>query len=434
MAKVYQVVGKKERGKIAEFLVRNGQLLLPAVEFLSSGRLVIDEVIDVMGRAAIEAVLQLSAHSVAGPPQQGKKKDSDIYYHGRQDGTVMLSDRKVRVSRQRLRRKESGKSHEVDVPAYERLRENGALGDKILTTLLRGVSTRDYKKVIREMADTVSVSKSSVSREFMEASAEELKELCERKFEEVDLPVIYIDGLRFGQVHVIASVGVDREGRKHVLGLVEGATENEVVAKGLLEDLVRRGIKPGRKRLFVIDGSKALRNAIDAVYGSYNPIQRCRNHKIRNVQGYLPKDMRERAAHVMKAAYRLEEKEGMKKLEKFAQWLELEYPSAAASLREGMQETFTINRLGITGWLARCLSSTNIIENAFSGVRRGTRNVTRWKSADMALRWAASSLLQCEKRYKRIQGYDDLRMLETVLQDDKTALSKKRFDKVRASA
>jgi transposase-like protein len=434
MARVYQVAGKKESKKIVEFLVKNGQMLLPMVEFLEDGRLVIDEVIDVMGRAAVEAVLRLSAQSVAGPPQQGKKRGSDIYYYGRQAGSVMLSDRKLRVSRQRLRKKHNGKSCEVAVPVYGRLRENGALGERVLATLLRGISTRDYGKVIREMADTAGVSKSSVSREFVAASAAELEALCARRFDDADFLVIYIDGVRFGQTLAIAAVGLDLAGRKHVLGLVEGATENETVAKGLLEDLVARGIKPTRKRLFVIDGSKALRSAIDAVYGSKNHVQRCRNHKIRNVQGYLPQEMRARVAHAMKAAYRLDEKDGMKKLEKFAQWLELEYPSAAGSLREGMAETFTINRLRITGWLARCLASTNIIENAFWGVRRGTRNVTRWRNADMALRWAASCLLHREKRYKRIQGYEDLWMLDAMLQDEKSVLSKKNIDKALVSA
>src|SRR5438874_12842700 len=186
----------------------------------------------------------------------------------------------------------------------------------MLEILLRGVSTRQYRAVLPEMAETVGVSRSSVSREAIEASEEELKRLCERRFEAVNLLVIYLDGVIFGDHHVLVAMGVDEAGKKHVLGLAEGASENQVVAKGLLEDMVRRGVKLHRKYLFVIDGSKALRTAIDAVFGAKHPVQRCRHHKIENVMGYLPEELKEQVKVVLRAAFRLPAKEGVVRIEK----------------------------------------------------------------------------------------------------------------------
>jgi transposase InsO family protein len=204
---------------------------------------------------------------------------------------VCLSTQKVRVSKPRLRKKGGGEQAEVSIPAYEAMQSDVALSEKLSSILMRGVSTRNYRDVIPEMAATCGVSKSSVSREFIEASAEQLQALAERRFDDLDLLVIYLDGVHFGGHHVIGAVGVDSEGRKHVLGLAEGATENAVVVKGLLESLVERGVRPDRRRLFVIDGSKALRAAIDAVFGSGDPVQRCRNHKVENVTGHLPQEL-----------------------------------------------------------------------------------------------------------------------------------------------
>ena len=279
------------------------------------------------------------------------------------------------------------------------------------------MSTRHYAAVIPEMAATCGVSKSSVSREFVEASAEKLQELGDRRFEGVDLLVIYVDGVRFGAYHVIAAIGVDGEGNKHVLGLREGATENAVVVKGLLEDLVGRGVKPERRRLFVIDGSKALRQAIDAVFGANNPVQRCRNHKGENVRGHLPEDLKDQVKAVMKAAYRQAAEEGMTRLRQQARWLEGEYPSAAASLLEGLEETSTINRLGLPPRLRRCLATTNLIESPHSGLCLRTHRVTNWKQGSMVLRWAATAYLETEQHFRKIIGYRDLWILPAALDE-----------------
>jgi len=412
--KPYHIVGKESSEELGRYLAKNGQVLLPMVELIEQSKMAVDELIDVLGRAQIEAVLRLSAEGVAGPPHPGKKGGA-IGWHGREEGRVCLKERRLRVKRPRLRKKGQGEAGEVPIPAYEVLRSDKKLGSRMLEILLRGVSTRQYRAVLPEMAETAGVSRSSVSREAMEASEEELRRLCERRLEELDLLIIYLDGVIFGDHHVLVAVGVDAEGHKHVLGLAEGASENQAVVKGLLEDVVRRGVRTDRKYLFVIDGSRALRAAIDAVFGADHPVQRCRHHKIENVMGYLPEHLKDQTKAAMRSAFRLPAREGMARLAKQAEWLEREYPSAAASLREGLAEMFTVSRLGLSPSLSRCLVSTNVIESPHSGVRLRTRRVCRWRDGKMVLRWAAAALLMTEQNFRRIMGYRDLWMLKAAL-------------------
>jgi transposase-like protein len=417
----YQVVSAKDSRQLSEFLAKEGQFLLPMLDLITQAEMAVDELIDVAGRATIEAVLTLSAQELAGTRHPGRKSDADLRWHGRQKGVVCLAERKLRVDKPRLRRKGGGQGAEVDLPAYEAMRNDSRLGRRMLEILMHGVSTRNYRTVLPEMAETVGVAKSSVSREFINASEEALKQLAERRFDDKDILIVYLDGLIFGVHHVIAALGVDIEGRKYVLGLTEGASENAAACKALLEDLVARGVKPGRRRLFVIDGSKALRSAIDAVYGKDNPVQRCRSHKVRNVLDQLPKDQRDTAKATMRAAYRLEPSEGKARLEQLAQWYQKSWPQAAASLREGLDETFTINAIGLPGKLRRCLATTNLIESPGSGVRLRTRRVCRWRDGMMVLRWAASAYLATENSFRRIMGYEQLWTLDAYLKQSKDA-------------
>lgn len=425
MRKSYHTIGKQ--GKVNEqelvgFLARQGQFLLPMVDLIEQCRLACDELIDVTGRAAIQAVLQLSASQVAGGPlQQGKRRWGDVVFHGRQPGQVMLSDRKLEVERPRLRSKGPGRSREVEVPAYAAMQDGERLGARMLDILLHGVSTRHYREVIPEMAETAGVSKSSVSRAAIEAAEAEVEALLSRRFDDLKLLVIYIDGMVFGEHTMIGAVGVDTEGRKHVLGIREGATENATVVKELLEDLVARGVDPAQKRLFVIDGSKALRAAIHAVFGADQPVQRCRTHKLRNVLDHLPEDQKEQVKSVLRAAWKMEAKAGMARMRKLAEWLDRDYPSAAASLLEGLEECFTINRLGVPPALHRCLATTNIIESPHAGVRMRTRRVCNWQNGAMVRRWMASAFLRTEKKFNRIMGHRDLWALEAILSGSESA-------------
>lgn len=413
---LYKIASKTDSKKIAEFLSKDGQLLLPFLEMISNTEQAVDELIDVVGKAAIEAVLMLSAQQIAGDKQPGKARNG-IGYHGSQYGVVSLSERKLRVEKPRLRKKGKGCGKEVAIPAYEELITNSRLGSRMLEILMKGVSTRNYKHVLPNMADTVGVSKSQVSREFIAASEKKLKELCERNFADTDILAIYIDGIQFGDCHVIVALGVDTGGFKHVMGLREGSSENSRVVIDLLNDLVERGIKNDRLRLFVIDGSKALRCGINSVYGSNNPVQRCRKHKVRNVMGYLPEDQKDQVKSAMRAAFSMDVRKGKQKLKQLAKWLEQEYPSAMGSLLEGLDEMFTINVLGLPKTLCRCLGTTNVIESPNSGIRSRTGRVKNWKDHSMVVRWVGSALMDMEKKFKRIMGYQQLWILDAKLKE-----------------
>jgi transposase-like protein len=426
MKRPYQIVtnpSKVTSRELAEFLAKDGQFLLPLVKLLERGETAIDAVIDVMGRATVEAVLRMSAEQLAGPKTQGRRDDDrDLYWHGSQPGRVALLERQLRVDKPRLRRKKTttGECGEVAIPAYTAMQGDQRLADRMLAIMMNGVSTRRYEKVLPEMAEQVGISKSEVSRETIEAGTRVLQELAERDFSTLDVLVIYLDGIQFGEYHVLAAVGVDEAGKKHVLGVRSGASENATVTLALLEDLTARGLRPDRRRLFVIDGAKALRRAIVQVFGAEHEIQRCRNHTLRNVVGHLPKEQHDQARATLRAAWKLEAKDGTRKLEQYASWLERDWPDAAASIREGLDEMFTVNRLGLPSSLRKCLTTTNIIDSTHAGIRQRTRRVTNWKNGEMALRWSATAFMTTEKNYRRVTGHDHLWMLKAHLdRDDK---------------
>ena len=415
MSKPYQIVtraAKESAAVIEQFCRANGQILLPIVDMIQSASQVVDTVIHEIGVKTLEIILALSAEEVAGPRTPGKAS-GEIRHHGSQMGRVQLADRKVRVQRPRLRHKTEG---EVKIPAYEALRKNQALSQYMLGALMRGISTREYHQVLPKMAETVGVSRSAVSRQAMEASIEQLKQLQERRWDQVEILVIYIDGQRFAEHHILSAVGVDIEGHKHVLGIGSGATENAAAVKQLLTGLRERGLPTDRKYLFIIDGAKALRTAIEEVFGADQQVQRCRNHKIQNVMNELPKEQQDQTRKLMRAAFRLSTaEEGEKRLEQIARQLEHDYSSAARSLREGMKEMFTLQRLKTPATLHKCLATTNLIESPHSGIRKRTRNVCRWRDVDMVERWAASAWLLTEKNFRRIDGHKELWTLAALL-------------------
>lgn len=415
MKKPYHIVTRAARESAAiieQFCQANGQILLPILGLIQNASQVVETVIHEIGHQMLEQILLLSAEQVAGPRTPGKV-GGDVRHHGSQPGCVQLADRKVKVKRPRLRHKTEG---EVKVPAYEMLRQDRGLGQHMLGALLRGVSTRDYQEVLPQMAQTVGVSRSAISRKAVEASSEQLQQLQERRWENIEILVIYIDGQRFGEHHILSAVGVDTEGKKHILGLESGATENAASVKRLLTRLRDHGLPTDRKYLFVIDGAKALRAAIEEVFGGDQPVQRCRNHKVQNVLGELPKEQHGQALNLMRAAWRVKTaEEGEKRLEQLARFLERDHESAARSVREGMKEMFTLQRLQIPPSLNKCLATTNIIESPHSGVRHRTHNVTRWRDADMTERWVASAWLLTEKHFRRIDGHADLWALAAIL-------------------
>ena len=406
-----KVVHRNDRAQIKSVLAGSGQALLPMLELLEGAQASIDELMHDAAVAVVEQLLMLSAQELAGAKQRGRN-GGDVLWHGAQRGVVALAERQLQVQRPRLRDK---RGHEVSVPAYERLRDDANIGQRVRDIMVAGVSTRRYAEVLPEAAGTVGVSKSTVSRRFIEASAAQLAALNERSLKGVTALVIYIDGINVAGHHIIAAVGVDEAGDKHMLGLAAGASENAQVVKDLLRRLIERGLDPGLSYLFVIDGGKALRSAIDEMFGQGAKVQRCRTHKLRNVLERLPKTEAAQTKAVMMAAYKLKPKDGMAKMNKQAQWLEREHPDAAASLREGLSETFTVNTLGLPPSLTRCLCTTNIIENPNGIVRRTSQRVTRYRDAQMALRWAATGFIEAQKSFRKIQGIKDLWILKAAL-------------------
>jgi transposase-like protein len=407
------VFGKEERCGLREYLQTQAQLLQPMLQLVQSGHATIDELMSQTVLGLVERLLEASAQEVAGPKHPGRR-GGEVRWHGTQPGRIVLAERKLALRRPRLRSR-GAQGKEVAVPLYERLGAEPRLADRMRDIVVAGVATRRYAGVLPEMAGTAGVARSSVSRKFVTAATRSLKALMSRSLKELPILALWIDGIQLEGHHILAAVGLDTRGHKHLLSLVRGSSENAHLAKDLLQDLLARGLDPELARLFVIDGSKALRSAIEQLFGDRAAVQRCRVHKVRNVTERLPAALAAQVRAVMHAAYRLPERQGIAKLKAQAAWLKSAHPDAAASLLEGLEETFTVNRLGLTPALIRSLASTNIIENPNSAVRRVTSRVSRYRDADMALRWTAAGFLEAEKSFRPIGGRRDLWVLAAAL-------------------
>jgi transposase-like protein len=397
----------------------NPEAVLPLLSMLGQAQLSIDDLLGQLSRQFIEQLLVLSAQSVAGAQHKGRHT-GEVRWHGSQGGVVNLGHSKLQVKRPRLRTT----SGEVAVPAYAALANDGDLSRRIADILVCNVSTRKYARVVHRCADELGISKSAVSRQFVKQSAQAWAQLMGRDLSQIDFVAMYVDGVIVAKHHIIAAVGVDAQGNKHVLGLAPGSSENAKVVKDLLSDLARRGVDLNVPRLWVIDGSKALRSGIEQLCGKDAKVQRCRIHKIRNVSERLPKDRAEQVRWLMKQAFKLDAPKGKQRLKELAKDLKAQHPDAAASVLEGMDEMFTITELGLTGELARCLATTNVIESPNSVVRRVSGRVTNYKDAEMALRWTAAGFIEAEKSFKKLRGYADLKILINSLRPNSQQLKK----------
>jgi len=415
---------------IVEFFANNRQQMLPILELLVDAKQQLHDFAHGVGIAAIEGILELSANErCGGLPHPGKKFSPEsqtsaghvpVRRHGHQDGVVVMGKSKLRVRRPRLRTvpDETGRTIEVPPPAYVAMQNDSKLAERMMALSLGGgVSTRKYKRTLDQTANSVGVSKSQVSRQLKKAMNDSLEKLQARVIPGDEIIAVYIDGFVVGSMHVIGAIGVKKDGSKLVLGVREGASENLTVVTELLTDLRDRGLNTEVPRLFVLDGGKALRSAVDGVFGTHAAVQRCRNHKVRNVLDHLPEKQRTHAKLVMRAAFNMEVAEkGIEKLRQYASDLERSgWSSAAGSLREGLTELFTVQALGLPGTLRRCLSTTNLLDSAHSGTRGLLRRVDRWRDGAMAQRWVAASMLEMEKSFRKVMGYKQLWMLEANL-------------------
>src|SRR5438128_6446010 len=339
--------------------------------------------------------------------------------HGHESGEVTLGGRRVAVERPRVRGADG--NEEVRLATYEHFADRDLLSRVVLERMLAGVSTRRYRRTAEPVGTEVeqrarSTSRSAVSRTFVERTRRSLGELMSRRLDDVRLAVMMLDGLELqGRTNVVA-LGITTEGMKIPLGLWEGSTENAAVATALLSDLVERGLDPEQGILFVIDGAKALRRAIRNVFGDA-PVQRCVRHKERNVLDHLPERDRPTVKQRLRRAWALDDHDrALDQLRVLARDLDHSYPGAAGSLREGMEETLTLARLGVSGNVKRTLESTNPCESMIEIVRWTQRNVKRWSSGEMALRWTAAGMLEAERQFRKIIGYRDLATLVLAIE------------------
>ena len=400
-------------------LMANPQAALPLLSMIGQAQFSIEDLLGKLSRQFVEQLLMMAAVSVAGPKHPGCST-GDLRWHGSQGGVVNVGTSKLRVTRPRLR----DRAGEVVLPGYAALARDEKLSRRIADVLTCNVSTRKYTRVMYQCADEMGIARSSVSRHFIKESAHALEKLMAREFGDTDLVAIYVDGIIVAKHHLIAAIGVDATGVKHMLGLVSGSSENARVVKDLLAGLAERGVDMNLARLWVIDGSKALRSAIEQVCGEAAHVQRCRIHKIRNVTERLPKTRAAQTRWVMAQALKGDTEVGIQKLKAHAKHLKAQHPDAAASLLEGLEELFTINRLGVTGELARCLATTNVIESPNSVVRRVGRRVTNYRDVKMAMRWAAAGFLEAEKAFRRLRGHQHIAALVRMMRPAPIQLKK----------
>ena len=387
-------------------LMANPQAALPLLSMIGQAQLSIEDMLGRMSQQFVEQLLMMAAQSVAGPKHPGRSA-GEVRWHGSQGGLINLGTSKLKVRRPRLR----GPAGEVTLPGYAALAGDDALSRRIADVLTCNVSTRKYARVMYRCADEMGISRSAVSRHFIKESAQALAKLMDRDFSKTDLVAIYVDGIIVAGHHLIAAIGVDATGVKQMLGIVSGSSENAKVVKDLLGSLAQRGVDMNLPRLWVIDGSKALRSGIEQVCGEAAHVQRCRIHKIRNVAERLPKAKAAQTRWVMSQAFKGDAAAGIQKLKAHAKHLQAQHPDAAGSLLEGLEELFTINRLGVTGELARCLATTNVIESPNSVVRRVSGRVTNYRDVAMAMRWTAAGFLEAEKSFRRLRGHQHIAAL-----------------------
>ena len=400
------------------------QLMLPIAEILAGVQDSLESLAGHAGLLIMNALLEDEVDQLVGD-RYSHNPGREASRHGHDDGYIVFAGRKVPMKKPRVR---SIDGKELQLPRYESFKKGTRMEDAVSQRVIRGVSTRNYEGALDAVCDGYGVQRSSVSRQWKAASTKQLKVMMERPLGDLDLVAMMIDGVSFHDTLIVAALGFTSDGTKHVLGLWSGATENAEVCKGLLNDLIERGLRTDRSYLFVLDGSKALYKAVHAVFGDRAEIQRCHVHKERNVISYLPDEYHRMVRQRLHAAWGMTDYGKAKKaLLKLVEYLATLSASAARSLEEGLEETLTVHRLKLPDRLRLTFRTTNPIENCFSSTRHLCRNVKRWRNDDMAVRWGGTMLLEAEKKFRRVRGFREMPFLVSVLRKDEV-------DSRRASA
>ena len=356
------------------------------------------------GMAGLLAMLEDERAAVCGP-RYVHQSDRRAVRAGHAPGELVMGGRRVRVKRPRARTVDG---EEVVLPSWSAFAAEDPLHERALTQMLVGVSTRRYGRSLEAVPDGVptrGTSKSAVSRRFVAATEAQMGLWLGRDLAEVDLAVLMIDGVHIEDHVLLVALGIDADGKKHVLGIREGATENTAACAALLGDLRERNLRTDRTTLVVLDGAKALSKAVRELYGARGLIQRCQCHKMRNVLDQLSEEMRASVRQAMREAYGCGDAGRAKKLlTNLARRLRDDHPGAAASLEEGLDETLTVMRLRLPRSLERVLSTTNAIENLIGSVRELGRRVKRWRNARMIIRWTVTAVSDAATRFRRVAG------------------------------
>ena len=367
-----------------------------------------------VGLAVVQEIFEAEVTRLAGP--KGKHDpDRGAYRHGQEERQVTLGGRRVQVSKPRVR---SVADEEMELRTFRAFAKRDLLNQAALGRMLAGLSTREYPVGLEPIGQVEArgTSKSAISQRFIEGTERKLAELFGRDLSQLNLVAMFIDGVEIGEHCIVVALGVDADGRKHPLGLWEGTTENKTICNALLGNLIERGLTIEQPRLFVIDGGKAIRAAVMSTFANYAIVHRCREHKRRNVLEHLPQAERTFVSRKLyKAWNEPDAKRAESQLRTLAKQLEVKHPGAAASLLEGLDETLTVTRLGLSGSLLETFKSTNPIESMISIARTVTGNVKRWRNGKMALRWTAAGLLDAEKRFRRVKGYREMAVLQVAL-------------------
>ena len=381
------------------------QLHLPLKEVAAALQEGVGHLMRQAGLELMQLIMDNEVRHAAGERYERREPEQPFRW-GREQGFLVVDGQKVPIERPRLR---SEDGREQRLGSYELFRRNEPLGEAVWDKLMLGLSTRNYSKAVRAFAESYGIEKSAVSDHFVRVSRAKLRQLLERPLDGLKLCVIYLDGIEFKGQHLVVALGVNIDGGKTVLGLRQGATENATVVGELLDDLVTRGIDFSVPMLYVLDGSKALTKAVRKHAGSQALLQRCQLHKRRNVSGHLPEEYRNAVERKMINAYAMTQYVDAKKaLDRLHRELMDLNPSAARSLAEGMEETLTVHRLELDGWLRLTLATTNPIESAFSVVDRICQRVKRWQRGDHRERWVGAGLWLAERSFRRVKGYKQL--------------------------
>ena len=416
MKRQYQISKRRAAERFEQWAKSNPipiQLTFPTAGIAELAQHSLGDLLRQVGRVFIETVMESEVRELVG---ERSRPDADrgAYRWGTETGFCVIDGQKVPVERPRVRSR--AQNREVALGSYELFQRASLMEENVWEKIMHGLTMRSYKEVVQQFAEAYGIEKSTTCEHFIEASRAKLKQLMTRSLKDLPLSVMLIDGTIFKGEHIIAAIGIDSFGSKVVLGIEQGSSENAAIVRGLLGQLSERGIDFNQPRLYLLDGSRALRAAVSSFAGEAAFIQRCQVHKIRNVTEYLPEEQRSGVKFRMRAAYlKPETADARNALYKLHDELMQMNPSAAASLAEGLDETLTVNDLRLTPKLRQTLSSTNVIESGFSLVAKICMQVKRWQGSDHRLRWISSALMYAESRWNRIHGYRHMPVLLKAL-------------------